>query len=147
MTARRWTIVLVIAVAAYMVLAGWRGVILIASGQPVAMGLGLAVLVIPLVGAWIVWREVQFGMATQRMGEELAADGGLPLDDFARTASGRVEMADATRFFEQEKASVERAPQDWRAWYRLGLAYDAARDRKRARESMREARRLYESRD
>lgn len=144
MTGRRWAIVLVVAVIAYLVLAGWRGLLLIASGEPVAIALGLAVVVIPLIGAWIVWREVQFGLATQRMGQAMAAEGSLPVDDFARTPSGRVVKEDAARFFAEEKAHVEQHPEDWRAWYRLGLAYDAARDRSRAREAMRHARKLFE---
>lgn len=145
MTPRRWAAVLVLAVIAYLVLAGWRGVALIASGSPTAVLLGVFVLVIPVIGAWVVWREVSFGFAMQAMGRELEREGDLPVDDFARTPSGRVQPADAERFFAAERARVESAPSDWRGWYRLGLAYDAARDRKRAREAMRRARSLFES--
>jgi Flp pilus assembly protein TadD len=38
---------------------------------------------------------------------------------------------------------VQEAPDDWRAWYRLAIGYDDARDRKRARSAMREAVRLH----
>ncbi|MGI9196447.1 MAG: hypothetical protein ACR2KE_03195 [Candidatus Nanopelagicales bacterium] len=145
MTPRRWAAVLVLAVIAYLVLAGWRGVALIASGSPTAVLLGIFVLVIPVIGAWVVWREVSFGYAMQAMGHELEREGDLPVDDFARTPSGRIQPADAERFFAAERARVESAPADWRGWYRLGLAYDAARDRKRAREAMRRARSLFES--
>jgi len=34
---------------------------------------------------------------------------------------------------------VEAHPDDWRAWYRLGLAYDASGDRRRARGAVRQA--------
>jgi Flp pilus assembly protein TadD len=34
---------------------------------------------------------------------------------------------------------VERAPDDWRGWFRLAQAYDLAGDRKRAREALRTA--------
>jgi Flp pilus assembly protein TadD len=34
---------------------------------------------------------------------------------------------------------VEDAPDDWRTWFRLGIAYDDAGDRRRAREAMRRA--------
>ena len=40
------------------------------------------------------------------------------------------------------KADVENAPDDWRAWYRLGIVYDAAGDRRRARAAVRTAIRL-----
>lgn len=143
MTPRRWAAVLTVAVIAYLVLAGWRGILLVLSGRPVSVMLGVAVLVIPLIGAWVVWREIAFGFAMQEMGRELEAAGDLPVDDFARMPSGRVTAEDAERFFVAERDRVAAAPDDWRGWYRLGLAYDAARDRRRAREAMREARRLH----
>ena len=144
MTPRRWAAILTVAVIAYLVLAGWRGVALIASGQPVPVLMGVAVLVIPAIGAWVVWREIAFGFAMQEMGRELEAEGDLPVDDFARLPSGRVTAEDAERFFIAERDRVAASPDDWRGWYRLGLAYDAARDRRRAREAMRQARRLRE---
>jgi len=144
MTARRWAWVITGALIAYLLLAGWRGVVLMASGTVAGVGLGIAVLVIPTIGAWLVWREIDFGFAMQRMGEELAASGDLPVDDFTRTPSGRIVAEDAHRFLAVELARVEAHPQDWASWYRLGLALDAARDRRRARAAMREARRLHQ---
>ncbi|MFP3380386.1 tetratricopeptide repeat protein, partial [Bacillus sp. SIMBA_069] len=44
--------------------------------------------------------------------------------------------------FPQYRAEVEAAPESWRAWFRLGLAYDASGDRRRAREALRQAIRL-----
>lgn len=146
MTPRTWALVLVVAVAAYLLLAGARGVALITSGEVVPVVLGIAVLVIPFIGAWVVWREISFGYAMQRMGRQLVAEGDLPVDDFERTPSGRMVREEAERFFAAERERVEAQPDDWRSWYRLGLAYDAARDRRRAREAMRRARRLYEGR-
>lgn len=145
MTPRRWAWLLVVAVAAYFLLAGVRGRALLTSGQPAAIALGAAVLVLPLIGAWVVWREIAFGYAMQQMGAQLADEGDLPVDDFARTASGRIVPEDAQRFLAAERARVEASPDDWRSWYRLGLAQDAARDRRRARAAMREARRLHAS--
>jgi cytochrome c-type biogenesis protein CcmH/NrfG len=130
----------------YLVLVGWRGVLLVRTGDPVAVALGLAVVVLPVVAAVVVVRELRFGGATQRMARELEADGGLPVDDLPRRPSGRVvrEAADAT--FAGRRAEVEAAPEDWRAWYRLAVAYDDAGDRRRAREAMRYAVRLHGSR-
>lgn len=139
---RVWVVVLVVAVSAYLVLAAWRGVAFLGAGGLSSVVLGVAVLALPLLGAWLVWREIRFGRAMESMGRALEAEGDLPLDDFQRTASGRVTHEDAQRFFEREKARVDADPGDWRGWYRLGLAYDAARDRARARAAMREAIRL-----
>lgn len=145
MTPRAWAFLLVVAVAAYLLLAGARGVALVSSGQVLPVALGVAVLVLPFIGAWVVWREISFGFAMQRMGRQLVAEGDLPIDDFERLPSGRMVREDAARFFSAERERVEAHPEDWRSWYRLGLAYDAGRDRRRARGAMRRARALFES--
>jgi hypothetical protein len=65
----------VVVFVAYAVLLGWRGVLLIGTGDPVAVVLGIAVLVIPIVGSYLLWRETQFGCATEALARELEADG------------------------------------------------------------------------
>ena len=144
MTPRRWAWLLAAAVAAYLVLAGVRGWALLTSGQATGVLLGIAVFALPVVGAWVVWREISFGYAMQAMGAQLEAEGDLPVDDFARMPSGRIVPEDAQRFLAAERERVDEHPEDWRAWYRFGLAPDAARDRRRARAAMREARRLWQ---
>ncbi|RZT26571.1 hypothetical protein EV649_0316 [Kribbella sp. VKM Ac-2569] len=139
MRAKQTAILLAVVFVAYAVLIGWRGVLLIKVGTPVSVVLGLAVLVIPLIGAYLVWREIQFGRRTEVLARELEAAGGLPVDDLPRRPSGRVDRAAADESFGRYKAEAEAAPEDWRVWFRLSTAYDAAGDRKRARESMRTA--------
>ncbi|MEV8372091.1 hypothetical protein AB0P21_05105 [Kribbella sp. NPDC056861] len=139
MTAKRAVVAIAVVFVAYAVLLGWRGVLLIGTGDPVAIGLGIAVLVIPLVGLYLVWRELQFGRQTESLARELAESGGLPVDDLPRRPSGRIDRAAADAAFTQYKEEAEAAPDDWRVWFRLSTAYDAAGDRKRARASMRTA--------
>jgi hypothetical protein len=139
MTAKRTAVVLAVVFVAYAVLLGWRGVLLIGTGDPVAIVLGIAVLVIPLLGAYLVWRELQFGRQTEVLARELEASGGLPVDDLPRRPSGRIDRAAADEAFGKYKAEAEAAPDDWRVWFRLSTAYDAAGDRKRARATMRAA--------
>ena len=139
MTAKRAVIVIAAVFVAYAVLLGWRGVLLIGTGDPVAVGLGIAVLVIPLVGLYLVWRELQFGRRTEALAQELDLEGGLPVDDLPRRPSGRIERSAADAAFAQYQSEVEAAPDDWRTWFRLSTAYDAAGDRRRARASMRTA--------
>lgn len=139
MTAKRTAILLAAVFVAYAVLLGWRGVLLIGTGDAVAIGLGLAVLVIPLLGVYLVWREFQFGRRTEALARELEAAGGLPVDDLPRRPSGRIDRAAADAAFGKYRAEAEAAPDDWRVWFRLSTAYDAAGDRKRARASMRTA--------
>jgi cytochrome c-type biogenesis protein CcmH/NrfG len=132
-------LVLAALVAGWLVVAGGRGVVLIGTGEPIAMLLGVAVLAFPLVGAWLLLREVRFGAATQRLGRRLLAEGGLPSADLPRRPSGRVDRAAADAQFAERRADVDADPQDWRGWYRLALAYDDAGDRRRARSAMRYA--------
>lgn len=139
MTAKRAAVVLAVVFVAYAVLLGWRGVLLIGTRDPVAVGLGIAVLVIPVVGAYLVWREIQFGQATEGLARELEADGGLPVDDLPRRPSGRIDRSAADAAFVRYRREAEASPDDWRVWFRLATAYDAAGDRKRARAAMRTA--------
>lgn len=139
MTTRTLAWLLAAAVAVYLVFTAARAWVLIATGDPVPVALGIAVVVIPLIGAWVLWRELAFGLRTQAMGRQLGREGGLPVDDLPRTPSGRVEKDAADERFAEYEAAVQAAPDDWRAWYRLAIGYDDARDRKRARAAMRTA--------
>lgn len=144
-TAKRVAIALALACAVYVVLAVRLGLAFVEAGGLVALLLGLAIVVVPLIAAWLIWREVRFGLALQSLGEELGARGELPRDDLPRLPSGRADLAAADEEFERCRAEVELAPQDAGAWYRLGIAYDDARDRKAARAAMRRAVELHES--
>ncbi|GAA3086786.1 tetratricopeptide (TPR) repeat protein [Kribbella aluminosa] len=139
MRAKQTAFLLAVVFVVYAVLIGWRGVLLIGTGELVAIVLGIAVLVIPLLGAYVVWREIQFGRRTEVLARELEAAGGLPVDDLPRRPSGRIDRAAADAAFGQYRAAAEAAPDDWRVWFRLSTAYDAAGDRRRAREAMRKA--------
>lgn len=130
----------------YLIVTFDRARILLMDPQPVAKGIGLAYLVLPVVGAWALVRELSFGARLERMARELDAEGGLPEDTLPRTAGGRIVRTAADAEFDQYRTEAEAAPEDWRSWYRLGLAYDASGDRKQARSSMRRAISLYRAR-
>jgi hypothetical protein len=101
--------------------------------------------VLPVIGAWALVRELLFGARTERLAKILEAEGGLPEDTLPRTPAGRIIREAADLEFEKYRAEAEAAPEDWRSWFRLSCAYDAAGDRKRARASMRDAVRMYRS--
>lgn len=145
MTPRTVAWILAAAVAVYLVFTAARAWVLIASGDPVPVLLGLSVIVIPLIGAWVLWRELAFGLHTQRLGRELGGQGGLPVDDLPRTPSGRIEREAADERFTEYEQQVQESPDDWRVWYRLAIGYDDARDRKRARAAMRRAIALHDA--
>lgn len=140
---RLMAIILAIAAAIYAGFVLWRAWALFESGDPVAIGLGVAIVVIPILGLWMLYRELRFGFGMQAMGQALASEGGLPRDDLPKTASGRSDRDAADARFVVRAQEVEQAPDDWRNWYLLALAYDEARDRKRARGAMRQALALF----
>jgi cytochrome c-type biogenesis protein CcmH/NrfG len=123
----------------YIVLAGQRALILLTSGDGVGVAMGVALILLPLIALWAIGRELWFGVRAQKLGETLDAEGGLPEEEIEVRPSGRATRDDADALFPGYRADVEAHPADWRAWYRLGLAYDAAGDRRRARAAVRKA--------
>ncbi|WP_349427048.1 tetratricopeptide repeat protein [Microbacterium sp. LWS13-1.2] len=142
MSARIGVVVMAALLALYIVLVGQRAWLLIASGDPIGIAMGIALVVLPVIAAWALGRELWFGVRAQQLGRRLEAEGGLPADEVAVRPSGRVLREDGDAVFPAYRAEAEAHPDDWRAWYRLGLAYDAAGDRRRAREAVRTAIRL-----
>jgi cytochrome c-type biogenesis protein CcmH/NrfG len=139
MKARLVFFALCVALVFYFVLAGSRGVLLIRDGRPVTVTFGLAVLILPLLGCWFLWRTIQFVVRSQRLADELAAEGGLPPDELVRLGDGRIDPASADAVFARYKAEAEQAPEDWRSWFRLAVAYRDASDTPRARRAMQRA--------
>lgn len=133
------------ALIVYFVLLGRAGVVLVTSGEPAAIGLGVGVFLLPIVGLWAMIATLRAGFAHQRLGR-MAREQGLELDVSAlpRMPSGRIQRDAADALFAQVKAEVEADPDDWRRWYRLARAYDYAGDRTRARETMKTAMRMEE---
>lgn len=130
----------------YFVLAGSRGVMLIEHGTVITVAFGVAVLILPLIGAWFLWQTTRFARSADRLAKELEAEGGLPVDELVRTPSGRIDRDSADTVFAQRKAEAETTPDDWRTWFRLAIAYYDARDTPRARKAMQRAITLHDGR-
>lgn len=126
----------------YLVFAVRYGMVLIGVGEPVAVAIGIALFVLPVLASWALIAEVRFAVDAERLGVRLEAEGGLPTDELPVLPSGRLDRAAAAEVFPAYQAATEAAPDDWRAWFRLALAYDAAGDRRRARWATRVAIRL-----
>ena len=131
--------VLVVVLAFYAALIGFKGVALLDSGVLAGQLLGLALLIMPVLGLFVVWREIEFGRRTSALARTLDAEGGLPVDDLPRRPSGRPDRRAAQDLFDRMREQAEASPEDWRNWFRLSLAYDAAGDRTRARAAARHA--------
>lgn len=139
MTTRLLVGVMAVLLLLYIVLVGQRAVLLIATGEPIAIVMGVALLVIPIIGVWALARELLFGIRADKLGRQLGDEDALPDDELPVRPSGRPLREAADEVFPRYRAEVEQRPEDWRAWYRLGLAYDGAGDRRRARHAIREA--------
>ena len=126
----------------YLVVAVRYGVLLIGVGEPAAVGIGIALFVLPVIAGWALITELRFAVHAERLGARLEAAGELPTDELPVLPSGRLDRTAAAEIFPTYQAATEAAPDDWRAWFRLGLAYDAAGDRRRARWATRVAIRL-----
>ncbi|MGD1110745.1 MAG: hypothetical protein ABR885_10795 [Mycobacterium sp.] len=135
------------AMLVYFVLLGRIAFGMIGSGRVAAVGLGVAVLIMPVIGLWAMIASLRAGFAHQKLAR-LAAEEGMELDVSAlpRRPSGRIEHDAADALFATVRADVEADPDDWRHWYRLARAYDYAGDRRRAREAMKTAVELQERR-
>ena len=142
MSARIGVAVMAVVLALYIALVGWRSVQLFQTGEPVAVAMATALVVLPVIAVWALGRELWFGWRADQLARRLESEGGLPDEIVATTPSGRPTRAEGDAVFPRYKADVEATPQDWKAWFRLSLAYDAAGDRRRARSAVREAIRL-----
>jgi hypothetical protein len=130
----------------YFVLVGSRGVLLIRHGTLLTVTFGVAVLILPAIGVWFLWKNTQFVNRANRLASELDAEGGLPVDELVRTPGGRIDRDSADAIFAARRAETEDAPDDWRCWFRLAIAYHDARDTPRARKAMQRAIALHDGR-
>lgn len=129
-----------VAMVAYLVMLGRVAVAMIGSGRAAAAGLGLALLILPVIGLWAMIATLRAGFAYQRLARLIAEDG-LDIDASAlpRRASGRIQRDATDALFAAVRTELEDDADDWRRWYRLARAYDYAGDRRRAREAMKTA--------
>lgn len=123
----------------YFVFAGMRAVALLFTGTPIAVAMGVALLVLPLIGVWALGRELLFGWRSTALVDRLDREGRLPDDLGEAGPTGKPERDIADAAFERYRREAEADPENWRAWGRLGIVYDACGDRTRARAAIRTA--------
>ncbi|MEC4019193.1 tetratricopeptide repeat protein [Streptomyces sp. H27-D2] len=138
--------VLAAVLVVYFLLVGSRGLLLIQHGTVLTVVFGAAVLILPVIGIWFLWQTTKFARGADRLAAELAAEGGLPEDELVRTPAGRIDRDSADAVFARRRDETELTPDDWRAWFRLAVAYHDARDTPRARKAMQRAIALHDGR-
>ncbi len=115
------------------------------KNSPLAFAFSISILVVVSISALLIIREILFGLHISQMSSVLEAEQELLPDDLPHTTSGQTEKEAADLRFTTVSKEVEQNPDSWRAWFRVALAYDESRDRKRAREAMRKAEKLFRS--
>jgi tetratricopeptide (TPR) repeat protein len=123
----------------YLVLVADRSFALVGSGEPVGIAIGSLMLFLPAVAFWGIFMELRFGLRIEKLGDVLKKENAWPQFPFELRPSGRPTKESAQEVFDQFRKSVEADQTNWKAWFALGLAYDAAGDRPRARKAMRQA--------
>ncbi len=126
-------------IAMYILLMGNTALNLLQSNDLIAQAIGGLMLLFPLLAIWLVIAELRFGSKLEKLSTQLMAEEAWPRFNFEMRPSGRVIKASADAEFEKYRIQVDQEPQNWRNWFALGLVYDAAGDRRRARASMRKA--------
>ena len=139
MRARAASLVMAALLVLYLVFVVNYALLLIGDDEPIAKALGFALIVLPFLGAGVLAADIIFVVRGERLVKRLGGEGGLPVDDLPRLPSGRPDPAAADLEFPRYRDEVEADPESWRAWLRLGLAYDASGDRARARWATRKA--------
>jgi hypothetical protein len=134
--ARRIALILALVLSVYLFFAASRGLDLLRADDSAVKALGIAVLILPILGGIVLIREIRFGRTTFVMGQEIDIEY-LPLNGL--TDEQKKENLDV---------AIARAKNDltsWQCWYAVAIGYDLLSERKLAREAMRHAVELYQS--
>ena len=126
-------------VVVYLVLVAERSVALIASGEAIGIAIGSLMIFLPVLAFWGIFMELRFGLRIEQLGDLLKRENAWPKFPFELRPSGRPTKQSAQDVFAEFREKVTADEKNWKAWFALGLAYDAAGDRPRARKAMRQA--------
>lgn len=138
-SAKTGALVMTALVVMYLVLVAERSIALVNSGNSVAIAIGAGMLFLPVIAMWGIIMELRFGLRIEKLGKVLMAENNWPRFEFELRPSGRPTKESAQKVFGIYQREVEQDETNWKKWFALGLAYDAAGDRARARKAMREA--------
>ena len=123
----------------YVALLSNTAIILLSTPAFIAKAMGALLCAFPILGAWLIFAELRFGLRLEKLQRRVKAENAWPHFDFELRPSGRPVRASADAVFVQYSEIARQKPEDWHNWFNLGLAYDAAGDRRRARAAMRKA--------
>ena len=123
----------------YLVLMTNQAITLIQLDSLIAKTMGAVLFGLPAVGVWAIVRELKFGLQVESLSKLVHEEGAWPSFDLELRPSGRPVRTSAHKVFTEFAERAQISPDDWRSWFNLSLAYDAAGDSRRARAAMRKA--------
>ena len=123
----------------YVFLLSNTGFTMLGYDSAIAKAMGALILVFPVLAIWLTIAEFRFGIQIERLSKQIEAAGSWPQLDFEFRPSGRPTKESAVKVFGEYAKKVEADEGNYLNWFALGLAYDAAGDRRRARAAMRRA--------
>ncbi|NBU32665.1 MAG: hypothetical protein EBS36_05810 [Actinobacteria bacterium] len=135
--AKRVSFILAVVLTVYLGFAFWRGVDLVRAGNTPVIILGICVMVLPILGGWLVIREVQFGYKSTEMGKQIAVNRLPSMEIKPRTV-------EAQNYLDAAIEAAKRNQNDWQNWFCVAVGYDLVGNRKLARESMQYAVELFD---
>jgi 4-amino-4-deoxy-L-arabinose transferase-like glycosyltransferase len=133
-----WLAVMVAITLLYAFLLFERGWVLLQDGQPIAVVMGIAILVFPLLAIATIFYEIRFGFRLAKL-EKLFTESGMQAPEYLLRPSGRAEADSGKQVFQQIKSQLEKDENNFLLWYLLADSYDKLGDRKRARSAARQA--------
>lgn len=138
MLTKIWLAVMVAITLIYSFLLVERGVVLLQDSEPIAVIMGIAILVFPLLAIATIFYEIRFGLRLAKL-EKLFQSSGLKAPHYLLKPSGRAEKESGQEIFAKLKSRLESDEDNFLLWYLLADSYDKLGDRKRARAAAREA--------
>ena len=138
-TALFGVIIMSVLLVLYFFYAVQRAIALFQTGTWITILMGIALIVLPLIGVWALLRELKFGRDATRLVDALEARGRVPVEDIETLPSGKPVRAEAERVIGAYEAEARDNESSWEAWARLGIMQDACGNRTAGRSSLRKA--------
>lgn len=125
--AKRISLALTAILLVYLVFTVLRGLDFLAVDDPAVKALGVAVLVLPVLGGILIFREIKFGKLSFNMGQSI---------DEQYLPTTELTEDEKREFLDTAIARAKEQMDSWQAWYSVALAYDLLKERKLARQAM-----------
>lgn len=134
--AKRISLILTAILSVYLVFTILRAIDFLQVDDPAVKALGIAILVLPILGAILILREIKFGKLSYQMGQTI---------DESFLPTTQLSEDQKSEFLDQAIERAKSQMDSWQAWYSVALAYDLLKERKLAREAMQYSVELYQA--